>query len=43
MPEWFEERDIPMKHIRKGIAKRGLNDKALIPLGLLRSADNMAV
>ena len=28
MPEWFEERKIPMKHIRKGIAKRGAMTRA---------------
>jgi len=28
MPEWFEERQIPMKHIRKGIAKRGAMTRA---------------
>ena len=28
MPEWFEERQMPMKHIRKGIAKRGAMTRA---------------
>jgi DNA-directed RNA polymerase len=28
MPDWFEERQIPMKHIRKGIAKRGSMTRA---------------
>ena len=28
MPEWFEERQIPMKHIRKGIAKRAAMTRA---------------
>jgi hypothetical protein len=28
MPEWFEERSIPMKHIRKGIAKRAAMTRA---------------
>ena len=28
MPEWFEERTIPMKHIRKGIAKRAAMTRA---------------
>ena len=28
MPEWFEERDMPMKHIRKGISKRGSMTRA---------------
>jgi DNA-directed RNA polymerase len=28
MPDWFEERQIPMKHIRKGIAKRGAMTRA---------------
>jgi len=28
MPEWFSERDIPMKHIRKGIAKRAAMTRA---------------
>jgi DNA-directed RNA polymerase len=28
MPEWFEERQMPMKHIRKGIAKRAAMTRA---------------
>jgi DNA-directed RNA polymerase len=28
MPEWFAKRNIPMKHIRKGIAKRGSMTRA---------------
>ena len=28
MPEWFDERQMPMKHIRKGIAKRGAMTRA---------------
>jgi DNA-directed RNA polymerase len=28
MPDWFNERQIPMKHIRKGIAKRGSMTRA---------------
>jgi hypothetical protein len=28
MPDWFEERSIPMKHIRKGIAKRAAMTRA---------------
>jgi len=28
MPEWFEEREMPMKHIRKGIAKRAAMTRA---------------
>lgn len=28
MPEWFEERGMPMKHIRKGISKRGSMTRA---------------
>lgn len=28
LPEWFEERSMPMKHIRKGIAKRGAMTRA---------------
>ena len=28
MPEWFGERNIPMKHIRKGISKRGSMTRA---------------
>ena len=28
MPEWFDERGMPMKHIRKGISKRGSMTRA---------------
>ena len=28
MPEWFEEKKMPMKHIRKGISKRGSMTRA---------------
>ena len=28
MPDWFKERKMPMKHIRKGIAKRGAMTRA---------------
>jgi hypothetical protein len=28
MPEWFQERSMPMKHIRKGISKRGSMTRA---------------
>jgi DNA-directed RNA polymerase len=28
MPDWFEEKQMPMKHIRKGIAKRGCMTRA---------------
>ena len=28
MPEWFEKRNMPMKHIRKGISKRGSMTRA---------------
>jgi hypothetical protein len=28
MPEWFKDRNIPMKHIRKGISKRGSMTRA---------------
>ena len=41
MPEWFEERDIPMKHIRKGIAKRGSMTRAY-SAGAPKISDNMA-
>lgn len=40
MPQWFEERDIPMKHIRKGIAKRGSMTRAY-SAGKKRIAANM--
>ena len=41
MPEWFEERQIPMKHIRKGIAKRGSMTRAY-SAGATKIAENMA-
>jgi DNA-directed RNA polymerase len=40
LPEWFEVRAIPMKHIRKGIAKRGSMTRAY-SAGKLRIAKNM--
>jgi DNA-directed RNA polymerase len=40
MPDWFEERNIPMKHIRKGIAKRGSMTRAY-SAGKTRIAKNM--
>ena len=40
MPEWFEERQMPMKHIRKGIAKRGSMTRAY-SAGALKIAENM--
>lgn len=40
MPEWFDGRDIPMKHIRKGIAKRGSMTRAY-SAGKQRIAKNM--
>lgn len=40
MPDWFEERAIPMKHIRKGIAKRGSMTRAY-SAGKTRIAKNM--
>ena len=40
MPEWFEERQMPMKHIRKGIAKRGSMTKAY-SAGAKAIAENM--
>ena len=42
MPDWFEEREIPMKHIRKGISKRGSMTKAY-SAGAKKIAANMAV
>ncbi len=39
-PDWFEERKIPMKHIRKGIAKRGSMTRAY-SAGKTRIAKNM--
>jgi DNA-directed RNA polymerase len=40
MPEWFSERNIPMKSIRKGIAKRGSMTRAY-SAGKKRIAKNM--
>jgi len=40
MPEWFEEKQMPMKHIRKGIAKRGSMTRAY-SAGKKRIAKNM--
>jgi DNA-directed RNA polymerase len=40
MPDWFEERDIPMKHIRKGISKRGSMTRAY-SAGAQKIAENM--
>ena len=40
MPEWFEERRMPMKAVRKGIAKRGSMTRAY-SAGALTIADNM--
>jgi DNA-directed RNA polymerase len=40
MPEWFSEKKIPMKHIRKGIAKRGSMTRAY-SAGRNRIAKNM--
>ncbi|HRV01150.1 MAG TPA: hypothetical protein P5539_05605 [Mesotoga sp.] len=40
MPDWFEDRQIPMKHIRKGIAKRGSMTRAY-SAGKTRIAKNM--
>ena len=40
MPEWFSERQMPMKHIRKGIAKRGSMTRAY-SAGALKIAENM--
>lgn len=40
MPSWFEERKIPMKHVRKGIAKRGSMTRAY-SAGKTRIAKNM--
>ena len=41
MPDFFEERQIPMKHIRKGIAKRGSMTRAY-SAGASKIAENMA-
>ena len=40
MPEWFAERRMPMKAIRKGIAKRGSMTRAY-SAGALKIAENM--
>ena len=40
MPEWFNEKQMPMKHIRKGIAKRGSMTRAY-SAGKQRIAKNM--
>lgn len=40
MPDWFDDRKIPMKHIRKGIAKRGSMTRAY-SAGKTRIAKNM--
>jgi len=40
MPEWFDEKQMPMKHIRKGIAKRGSMTRAY-SAGKQRIAKNM--
>jgi DNA-directed RNA polymerase len=40
MPEYFEIKDMPMKHIRKGIAKRGSMTRAY-SAGKMRIAKNM--
>lgn len=40
MPDWFDERKIPMKHIRKGITKRGSMTRAY-SAGKTRIAKNM--
>lgn len=40
VPEWFEERQMPMKHIRKGIAKRGSMTRAY-SAGAKKIAENM--
>jgi DNA-directed RNA polymerase len=40
MPEWFAEKQMPMKHIRKGIAKRGSMTRAY-SAGKQRIAKNM--
>lgn len=40
MPDWFEDRRIPMKHVRKGIAKRGSMTRAY-SAGKTRIAKNM--
>lgn len=40
MPDWFDDRAIPMKHVRKGIAKRGSMTRAY-SAGKTRIAKNM--
>ena len=40
MPAWFEEKNMPMKHIRKGISKRGSMTRAY-SAGKKRIAKNM--
>ena len=40
LPEWFSKRQMPMKHIRKGIAKRGSMTRAY-SAGALKIAENM--
>ena len=40
MPEWFEKRNMPMKHIRKGISKRGSMTRAY-SAGAEKIAENM--
>lgn len=40
LPEWFDERQMPMKHIRKGIAKRGSMTRAY-SAGASKIAENM--
>lgn len=40
LPEWFSERQMPMKHIRKGIAKRGSMTRAY-SAGAQKIAENM--
>jgi DNA-directed RNA polymerase len=40
MPDWFNEKQMPMKHIRKGIAKRGSMTRAY-SAGKQRIAKNM--
>lgn len=40
MPDWFEEKAMPMKHIRKGISKRGSMTRAY-SAGTKRIAKNM--
>ena len=40
VPDWFEARDMPMKHIRKGISKRGSMTRAY-SAGAKKIAENM--